>query len=95
MVDHCVEVFEGQRLGIIREDNLLGDEYAQWIRRRATERGLAVAGDIVLGSFITAEDGDAAFESLREAGADCIAYVGFGATAAAVLGGSQRAKAGG
>ena len=28
MVDHCVEVFEGQRLGIIREDNLLGDEYA-------------------------------------------------------------------
>ena len=95
MVDHCVEVFEGQRLGIIREDNLLGDEYAEWIRRRATERGLAVAGDIVLGSFISAEDGDAAFESLREAGADCIAYVGFGATAAAVLGGSQRAKAGG
>lgn len=92
MTDHCIEVFGSKRLGIIREENLLGDEYAEWIRRRARARRLTIVSDVAVSSFTTPEDGDAAFATLRDAGADAVTYVGFGAAAGAVFGASQRVK---
>lgn len=95
MVDHAVDVHGAQRIGIIREDNLLGDEYATHLKRRAQARGITVAADVALGSFITPEDGLRAVDVMRTSGAQAYMYVGFGATAGAVLAASQRLAADG
>lgn len=78
-------------IGIIREDNSLGDEYAQWMRAQARVRGVAVASDIIVGSFIDEDDARSAMETLQTSGADGYAYVGFGATAVQILAASTEA----
>ena len=93
MVDQAVDVHGVQRLGMIREDNLLGDEYAIYIKRRAQERGISIVADVVLGAFIEAEEGVQAIEAMRDSGAQAYVYVGFGATAMSVLGASQKLAA--
>lgn len=95
MVDHAVDVEGATRIGMIREDNLLGDEYAQYIKRRVQERGVSLVADVALGSFITPEDGLKAVEQMRDSGAEAYVYVGFGATAMAVLAASQKLAADG
>lgn len=88
MVDWLVD--QGvQRLGIVREDNLLGDEYAREIRIHAKARGIAVAADIILGSFIEEADAHSAMETLQTAGAQGYVYAGFGANAFQVLDASK------
>ncbi len=93
MVDHAVDVCGATRIGVIREDNLLGDEYATNIKRRAQIREASIVADVPVGSFIDAEAATAAVEGMRDAGADAYMYVGFGANAFAVLGASQKAAA--
>lgn len=93
MVNHVVDVWGDRTLGIIREDNLLGDEYAQYLRAHAKRRGLKLVSDVLVGSFIEAEDAREAFRTLRAAGAQSCAYVGFGASAFQILGASQQAVA--
>jgi len=93
MVDHAVDVHGAERIGIIREDNLLGDEYAIHLKRRAQARDIAIVADVALGSFITAEEGTSAVERMRASGAQAYMYVGFGATAGAVLAASQELAA--
>ena len=95
MVDHAIDVHGAERIGIIREDNLLGDEYAVYLKRRAQTRGIAVVADVALGSFITPEEGVQAVERMRTSGAQAYMYVGFGATAGAVLAASQKLAADG
>jgi ABC-type branched-subunit amino acid transport system substrate-binding protein len=95
MVDHAVDVHRAERIGIIREDNLLGDEFAIHLKRRAQARGIAVVADVALGSFITAEEGLKAVDRMRTSGAQAYMYVGFGATAGAVLSASQELAADG
>jgi branched-chain amino acid transport system substrate-binding protein len=88
MVDWLVD--QGvQRLGIIREDNLLGDEYAREIRIHAKARGVAVASDIILGSFIDEADAHSAMETLQTSDAQGYVYAGFGANAFQVLDASK------
>ena len=95
MVDHAVDVCGAARIGLIREDNLLGDEYATNIKSRAHIRGASIVADVPVGSFIEGDDGPAAVAAMREAGAEAYMYVGFGANAFAVLGGSQKLAADG
>ena len=95
MVDHAVDVCGASRIGLIREDNLLGDEYATNIKRRAQIRGVSIVADVAVGSFIEGDDGPAAVTAMRDAGADAYMYVGFGANAFAVLGASQKLAADG
>lgn len=95
MVDHAVDVHGAQRIGMIREDNLLGDEYAIGIKRRALARGVTVVADVALGPFITPEAGLDAVERMRSSGAQAYVYVGFGATAGSVLAASQTLAADG
>ncbi len=95
MVDHAVDVCGASRIGLIREDNLLGDEYATNIKRRAQIRGVSIVADVTVGSFIEGDDGPAAVTAMREAGAEAYMYVGFGANAFAVLGASQKLAADG
>jgi branched-chain amino acid transport system substrate-binding protein len=88
MVDWLVD--QGvQRLGIIREDNLLGDEYAREIRIHAKARGVAVASDIILGSFIDEADAHSAMKTLQTSDAQGYVYAGFGANAFQVLDASK------
>jgi branched-chain amino acid transport system substrate-binding protein len=39
MVDHAVDVAGAAKIGVIHEDNLLGDEYTSYIKNRAHRRG--------------------------------------------------------
>ena len=93
MVDHAVDVCGASRIGLIREENLLGDEYAAYIKRRAQVRGVSIVADVAVGSFIEDDDGAAAVGAMRDAGAEAYMYVGFGANAFAVLGASQKLAA--
>ncbi|MGZ8818153.1 MAG: ABC transporter substrate-binding protein [Mycobacterium sp.] len=93
MVDHAVDVCGASRIGLIREDNLLGDEYANYIKGRAHARGVSVVADVSVGSFIDGDTGPAAVTAMRDAGAEAYMYVGFGANAFAVLGASQKLAA--
>jgi branched-chain amino acid transport system substrate-binding protein len=93
MVDHAVDMCGASRIGVIREQNLLGDEYSSYIKSRAQVRGVAVVADVTVGSFIDADAGLAAVGAMREAGAQAYMYVGFGANAFAVLGASQKLAA--
>jgi branched-chain amino acid transport system substrate-binding protein len=95
MVDHAVDVSGATRVGLIREDNLLGDEYAAYIKDRARIRGAAIVADVPVGPFIDADAGMSAVTAMREAGAQAYMYVGFGANAFAVLGASQKLAADG
>jgi len=93
MVDHAVDVCGATRVGVIREDNLLGDEYTKYIKSRAHTRGASVVADVAVESFIDADAGLAAVRSMEEAGAQAYMYVGFGATAFVILGASQKVAA--
>ena len=95
MVDHAVDVHGATKIGLIREDNLLGDEYAVHIKQRAASRKISVVADVALGSFISPEDGIKAIETMRDSGAEAYLYVGFGATAMSVLAASQKLAADG
>lgn len=95
MVDHALDVCGASRIGLIREDNLLGDEYATNIKRRAQIRGVSIVADVSVGSFIGGDQGSAAVNAMRDAGADAYMYVGFGANAFAILGASQKLAADG
>jgi branched-chain amino acid transport system substrate-binding protein len=94
-VDHAVDVAGAAKIGVIREENLLGDEYATYIKSRAHVRGVSVVADVAVGSFIDAEVASAAVGAMREAGAQAYMYVGFGANAFAILAASQKAAADG
>ena len=90
MVDHAVDLCGARKLGVIREDNLLGDEYASYLKKRADVRGAPFVADVRVGSFIDGDVAEAAVTAVRDAGADAYMYVGFGANAFAVLGASQK-----
>ena len=89
MVDYAVDVCGASRIGIIREENVLGDEYAHYIKRHARLRNIAIVADKAVGSFIDEEGGRAAIAAMRDSNADAYMYVGFGATAFSVLAASQ------
>jgi branched-chain amino acid transport system substrate-binding protein len=93
MVDHAVDVCGASRIGVIHEENLLGDEYLAYIKRRASVRGVSVVADVAVGSFIDGDTSLKAVGAMREADAQAYMYVGFGANAFAVLGASQELAA--
>jgi ABC-type branched-subunit amino acid transport system substrate-binding protein len=95
MVDHAADVCRASRIGVIREENLLGDEYVAYIKSRAQVRGISVVADVAVGSFIDSDAAVAAVGTMREAEAQAYMYVGFGANAFAVLGASQKLAAAG
>lgn len=95
MIDHAVDVCGARRIGIIREDNLLGDEYATYLKKRADVRDARIVAEVRTGSFIDENSAGAAIQAMRDAGAEAYTYVGFGANAFAILGASQQAAADG
>jgi ABC-type branched-subunit amino acid transport system substrate-binding protein len=90
MVDYAIDVGGATKIGIIREDNVLGDEYAVHIKRRAHARKAAVVAEVAVGAFIEGNAGADAIAAMQDSGAEAYMYVGFGANAFAVLAASQK-----
>jgi branched-chain amino acid transport system substrate-binding protein len=93
MVDYAIDVCGAEKIGVIHEDNLLGDEYMSYIKGRAHTRDVSVVADVAVGSFIDADEGLKAVGAMRNAGAQAYLYVGFGANAFVILDASQKMAA--
>lgn len=74
-----------KKVGIIREDNIISDEYNEFLRMYCKRLGISVASDQVIHSFADADEVVSRLGMIRESGADSIAYLAFGATAYNVL----------
>jgi ABC-type branched-subunit amino acid transport system substrate-binding protein len=73
------------RVGIVREDNPIGDEYYEWFRQHAKALGLEVASDQIVSPRVTDEQMDLALRRIRASGADGVAHLGYGLSFYAVL----------
>ena len=73
------------RVGIVREDNPIGDEYYDWFRLHAKTLGLEVASDQIVSPRVTDEQMDVALRRIRASGADGVAHLGYGLSFYAVL----------
>ncbi|MGE0384995.1 MAG: ABC transporter substrate-binding protein [Gammaproteobacteria bacterium] len=79
-----VEVLSGKgvkSVGVLREDNSLGIEYFEFFRRAARERGIAIASEHQLGTYMSLDDARRAVQRCRADGAQALAYMGFGPSA--------------
>lgn len=66
------------RVGIIREDNPIGDEYYAYFRQHARRLGLGIASDQIVSPRVTRDEMRAAFDAIRQSGADGIQHIGYG-----------------
>ncbi len=67
-----------RRLGIVRDDNPLGDEYFAAMRILVRRYRMEISSDQVLSTFEPGESAGRAFATIRDSGADGLAYVGYG-----------------
>lgn len=74
-----------RRVGILREDNAISDEYNDFLRLHLRRHGIGVASDQIVHGFATEEEVIGRLAALRDAGADSIAYLAFGLTSYAVM----------
>lgn len=72
-------------LGIIREDNVISDEYNDFLRVHCKRLGIPVASDQVIHGFASEDEVLDRLRRIRDSGADAVAYLAFGATAFTVL----------
>jgi len=85
MVEHLVS--RGARaVGVIYEENLIGEDYWHYIKQHARDQGLRIVTSRALGMFFERADAETVLKELKEAGVDSLAYVGNGFTARHVLG---------
>jgi ABC-type branched-subunit amino acid transport system substrate-binding protein len=73
------------RVGVIREDNPIGDEYFDYFRQHARTFGLDIASDQIVSPRVTDEAMRTAVANVRESGADGLAHLGYGLTFYAIL----------
>ncbi len=69
-----------QSVGVVREDNPIGDEYYDFFRQHARRLGLAVASDQIVGGHATRGDMRRAMSAIRDSGADSVMHLGYGLT---------------
>jgi len=65
-------------VGVIREDNPIGDEYFDFFRQHARRLGLSLASDQIVRPVPTRDEMRAALSAIRASGAESIAHVGYG-----------------
>jgi branched-chain amino acid transport system substrate-binding protein len=78
MARHLAEERNVRSVGIIREDNHIGDEYFDWFRQHARRVGLNIASDQIISPRAEIEDARAALEQIRTSGSESIIYLGYG-----------------
>ncbi|MET0986573.1 MAG: ABC transporter substrate-binding protein [Steroidobacteraceae bacterium] len=65
-------------VGVVREDNPIGDEYYDYFRQHARRLGLAIASDQIVSPRVTPEQMTDALEAIRAADAQSVAHLGYG-----------------
>src|SRR5690606_23401049 len=81
------------RVGMLREDNSISDEYVDYFRGHCRLRGLTVASDQIIPNFIDDRDTQLVpkLEAIRDSGAQAIMYVAYGMTIYEVFTGVREA----
>ncbi|WP_293046226.1 ABC transporter substrate-binding protein [Mycobacterium sp.] len=74
-----------RRVGVVREDNPIGDEYYFYFRQHAQRLGLDIASDQLVSPRVDDEGMRAALAKIRSSGADGLAHLGYGLTFYAIL----------
>lgn len=72
-------------VGVVREDNPIGDEYYDFFRQHARRLGLSIASDQIVSPRVTADGMHRSLAAIRAAGADSVAHLGYGLSFYAVL----------
>jgi branched-chain amino acid transport system substrate-binding protein len=73
------------RVGVVREDNPIGDEYYRFYRQHAQRLGLEIASDQIVSPHATDAEMTAALSRIRASGADGLAHLGYGMTFWSIL----------
>jgi branched-chain amino acid transport system substrate-binding protein len=74
-----------RRVGVVREDNPIGDEYYFYFRQHAQRLGLDIASDQLVSPRVDDEGMSAALTKIRKSAADGLAHLGYGLTFYAIL----------
>lgn len=82
-----------KRIGVLREDNLFGDEYSFYVRQRLRQLKLNLAADIILPTFMSADETDRAMVTMQDSGVDGYVYGGLGFASKRVLVSAKTAAA--
>lgn len=77
------------KVGVVREDNPIGDEYYDFFRQHARRLGLHIATDQIVSPRISEDDMLPVLEAVKASGADGIQHLGYGLSFYSVLGASQ------
>ncbi len=72
-------------VGVVREDNPIGDEYYDFFRQHARRLGLNVASDQIVSGHATRGDMRRALSAVRDSGAESVMHLGYGLTFFEVL----------
>ncbi|MET0987907.1 MAG: ABC transporter substrate-binding protein, partial [Steroidobacteraceae bacterium] len=69
-------------VGVIREDNSMADEYVDFFRHNARLRGIAIATDQLIATFVKdpAAEIEPKLKAIRDSGAQAIAFLAYGQT---------------
>ncbi|MGE0387548.1 MAG: ABC transporter substrate-binding protein [Gammaproteobacteria bacterium] len=78
IANHLVNRRGAKSVGVIREDNPIGDEYFNYFRQHARRLGLAVASDQIVSPRCTREQMREAVREIRRSGAQSVAHMGYG-----------------
>ena len=65
-------------VGVVREDNPIGDEYYDYFRQHARRMNLAVTSDQIVSQRVTRDEMRAAIGAIRASGAQSLAHLGYG-----------------
>ncbi|MEB3071683.1 ABC transporter substrate-binding protein [[Mycobacterium] vasticus] len=74
-----------RRVGVVREDNPIGDEYYAYFRQHAQRLGLDIASDQLVSPRVDDAGMALALANIRASGADGLAHLGYGLTFYAIL----------
>ncbi len=72
-------------VGVVREDNPIGDEYYDFFRQHARRLGLSVASDQIVSGHTNRGDMRRALSAIRDSGAESVMHLGYGLTFFEVL----------
>ncbi|MGE0385967.1 MAG: ABC transporter substrate-binding protein [Gammaproteobacteria bacterium] len=78
VVQHLAKMRGVKRIGVLREDNPLGDEYYPFLRMNARRAGLKIAGDQIVDQRCDLDEMLEALRAIRAAGAEALVHIGYG-----------------
>ena len=72
-------------VGVVREDNPIGDEYFEFFRQHVRRLGITVASDQIITGHATRGEMRRALSAIRESGAHGVMHLGYGLTLYEIL----------